>query len=196
MIECCQVAAEKSQWPISTDARSASSLVGGGEGWRAEIPETTIDQIGKIGERRRSNLPFEPSTARNASGRVAAGVRRDDTSRAAEAQDTEMVIEPGRTGYLGKESRAQVNVPATTSATPAAVRPSTIIAPSAAPSRSAPPAPAQSNPVPLKPSSSSPIIPTPPVAQPEAPSPPESKPFERGLKRPGVSRFISGTRRR
>jgi hypothetical protein len=48
LIECVQVAAGKANWPISADAMRQSSLTGGG-GARAEIPETPIDENGRIG---------------------------------------------------------------------------------------------------------------------------------------------------
>ncbi|HRJ68767.1 MAG TPA: molybdopterin-dependent oxidoreductase, partial [Beijerinckiaceae bacterium] len=49
LIECVQVAAEKSRWPISEQARRDSSLQGGGQGDRGLIPATPIDQRGQIG---------------------------------------------------------------------------------------------------------------------------------------------------
>jgi CO/xanthine dehydrogenase Mo-binding subunit len=49
LIECVQVAAEKARWPISESARRQSSLEGGGQGERGQIPTTPIDQRGQIG---------------------------------------------------------------------------------------------------------------------------------------------------
>jgi CO/xanthine dehydrogenase Mo-binding subunit len=49
LIECVQVAAEKAHWPISESARRQSSLEGGGQGERGQIPATPIDQRGQIG---------------------------------------------------------------------------------------------------------------------------------------------------
>ncbi len=49
LIECVQVAAEKARWPISAEARSQSSMTGGGVGERAQIPATPIDERGRIG---------------------------------------------------------------------------------------------------------------------------------------------------
>jgi hypothetical protein len=49
LIECVQVAAEKARWPISENARRQSSLEGGGQGERGQIPATSIDQRGQIG---------------------------------------------------------------------------------------------------------------------------------------------------
>ncbi len=48
LVECVQVVAEKTSWPLSDAARRASSLTGGG-GARAEIPATPIDEAGRIG---------------------------------------------------------------------------------------------------------------------------------------------------
>lgn len=48
LIECCHVAAEKAQWPISAAAKAASSLRDGG-GERARLPaHTALDQHGQV----------------------------------------------------------------------------------------------------------------------------------------------------
>ena len=57
LIECVQVAAEKARWPISESARRQSSLEGGGEGERGQIPATPIDQRGQIGRPETRNAP-------------------------------------------------------------------------------------------------------------------------------------------
>ncbi|WP_137045388.1 xanthine dehydrogenase family protein molybdopterin-binding subunit [Pseudolabrys sp. FHR47] len=57
LIECVQVAAEKARWPISDNAKRMSSLVGGGEGERGQIPATPIDQRGQIGRPETRNAP-------------------------------------------------------------------------------------------------------------------------------------------
>lgn len=57
LIECVQVAAEKAHWPISENAKRMSSLVGGGEGERGQIPATPIDQRGQIGRPETRNAP-------------------------------------------------------------------------------------------------------------------------------------------
>jgi CO/xanthine dehydrogenase Mo-binding subunit len=57
LIECVQVAAEKARWPLSPEAKSASSLVGGGTPDRAAIPATPIDQRGLIGKPETRNAP-------------------------------------------------------------------------------------------------------------------------------------------
>jgi len=56
LIECAQVAAEKANWPISEQARRASSVTGGG-GERAQIPATPVDQRGQIGRPDTRNSP-------------------------------------------------------------------------------------------------------------------------------------------
>jgi CO/xanthine dehydrogenase Mo-binding subunit len=48
LIECCHVAADKAQWPLSREALAASSLRGGG-GERAAIPaHTALDRHGEV----------------------------------------------------------------------------------------------------------------------------------------------------
>ncbi len=56
LVECVQVAAEKANWPISEQARRASSLTEGG-GERAQIPATPLDQRGQIGRPESRNGP-------------------------------------------------------------------------------------------------------------------------------------------
>lgn len=53
LIECMQVAAEKSGWQLGENFKAMSSLVGGG-GERAVIPATVTDQDGTIGSSRRA----------------------------------------------------------------------------------------------------------------------------------------------
>lgn len=48
LIECVQVAAEKANWPLSEQAKRASSLAGGA-GERSQIPATPLDARGQIG---------------------------------------------------------------------------------------------------------------------------------------------------
>jgi CO/xanthine dehydrogenase Mo-binding subunit len=57
LIECMQVAAEKSHWPISESAKRQSSLEGGGVGERGQIPATPIDQRGQIGRPETRSAP-------------------------------------------------------------------------------------------------------------------------------------------
>jgi CO/xanthine dehydrogenase Mo-binding subunit len=60
LIECCQVVAEKANWPLSSAAARASSLRDGG-GARAAIPATATDELGRVnsanGEPRREGRP-------------------------------------------------------------------------------------------------------------------------------------------
>ena len=72
LIECCQVAAGKAGWALSTEAARASSLHGGGEGERGLIPGTVTDEEGRIGERRAGRVATT-TPARDGRGRVAAG---------------------------------------------------------------------------------------------------------------------------
>ncbi len=48
LIECVQVAAGKANWPLSEEAKRASSLIGGA-GERGQIPATVLDAKGEIG---------------------------------------------------------------------------------------------------------------------------------------------------
>lgn len=70
LIECMQVAAEKSGWTLGAEFSALSSRLGGG-GERAQIPETVTDQRGTIGSNRRSDEP-SPHTSGGASVPVAA----------------------------------------------------------------------------------------------------------------------------
>lgn len=182
LIECCQVAASKADWKISAEAAAQSSLQGGG-GERATIPETVTDQVGKIGERRRNKIPTAPGEGATAKGRVAAGTSVAPII-AVPPQRDDMIIDPARTGHrkLGSE---QMPVASSVQAAPTA------------PPRYTPPTPAT-------PAQTAPA-PAAPVAQPQQPAPAvqppaaepykPTEPFQKGIKRPGVSRFISGTRR-
>lgn len=165
LIECCQVAAGKAQWPISADAAAQSSLTGGGVGERGAIPETVTDEDGKIGDRRAGRITNTAPTT-NGTGRVPAGTRVEAKTDAL-LQNPDMAIEAERIGHkMG--STPQAPMP------PAAPAP----APQPTPASGAPPAAA----------------PTPPQAA-SQPYQPE-QPFQRGLNRPGTSRFTSGFRRR
>ncbi|MGF1553362.1 MAG: xanthine dehydrogenase family protein molybdopterin-binding subunit, partial [Paracoccaceae bacterium] len=102
LIECCQVAAEKAGWPLSAEARAASSLAGGG-GARAAIPETATDEAGRIGERRRGPVPTEPHAAPGRRGRVPAGHHRE-SGEAAAPQRPDMGPELHRQGHRAPPS--------------------------------------------------------------------------------------------
>jgi CO/xanthine dehydrogenase Mo-binding subunit len=193
LIECCQVAAGKAAWPISAEAAAQSSLQGGG-GERAIIPETVTDQVGKIGERRRSKIPSAPGEGATARGQVAAGTAVAPIV-AVPPQRDDMIIDPARTGYRKAGSQADPNpsVQGTPQAPPRYVPPTSAPTPATPPPVQSPPA--YSAPPPAAPAAQ--VPPAAPVAQPAAPEPYKpAEPFQKGIKRPGVSRFISGTRRR
>ncbi len=163
LIECCQVAAQKAGWQLSPDALRQSSKEGGG-GRRSAIPETATDQVGRIGERRRSQLPAEPLAGPGPRGRVPAGTAGPATE-AAPPQRPDMAMDWERE----KSPAAALPEPARPSISTPPRIPATGI--SAASASAASPRPA------------------------EAPYAPKA-PFSRGVSKPGVSRFLSGTRRR
>ncbi|MEX2520329.1 MAG: molybdopterin cofactor-binding domain-containing protein [Paracoccaceae bacterium] len=176
LIECCQVVAGKAGVRLGAEASAASSLTGGGVGWRAEIPETVTDQAGRIGERRRAEIPLAPTGA-PPGGRVAAGVRGEAVV-AAPPQDADMALEAARIGHP-------------------------MTAPAAAPAPQTPYPPARATvaaPPPAAPASARPATPPSTYAPaPQPPAPPPAQPetqFQRGVTRPGAPRFLSGTRRR
>ncbi|MEP1441974.1 MAG: molybdopterin cofactor-binding domain-containing protein [Hyphomicrobiales bacterium] len=187
LIECCQVAAEKAGVRLSPEMLAASSLQGGGEGYRRDIPETVTDQMGKIGERRRSEISIHPGEGATTKGRVAAGVG-SGSSIAVPAQDADMVMESGRNGYRGPDTGLNPDKPSNGHATQASTPPA--------------PQPTYQPPQAPQPTQAAPQPPTPPQ-QPAAPQTPAQaapyvpdKPFDKGVRRPGVSRFLSGSRRR
>lgn len=177
LIECCQVAAGKAGWALGRDATAAKSTVGGGDGWRGEIPRTVTDQAGRIGDRRRAEVPPEPFGGATSRGSVPAGTHGEAVV-AAPVQDGEMQIDPARIGH-------------------SLIQPLAGAAPAQPPRRSAPPAPVPQRPAaPPAPQPSAFAQPAQP-AQPATPQPyTPDQPFQRGVKRPGVSPFVSGTRRR
>lgn len=194
LIECCQVVAQKAGVHLSTDAAAAQSTQGGGTGWRAEVPETVTDDAGRVGERRKHEIPPEPFGGATARGRVPAGTR-GEAIVAAEVQDPDMQIDPTRIGHAVSGA---VSAAATRGATPERQPPAASPPPSP-PRAAAPPPPVSSvtAPQPSRPASAfaEPSAPQPSQTPQDAPYKPD-KPFQRGVKRPGVSRFISGTRRR
>lgn len=175
LIECCQVAAQKARWPLNSQAVAQSSLRDGGAD-RAQIPETVTDPAGKIGERRQTNLSTEPGVGVASKGRVAAGTVGVPII-AAPPQDDDMVVDPARTGHRQAPDVPPVMQPSFPSTTQ----------PTAQPPRSTPVAPTPAPP----PAASEPA----PTRHPSEPYKPD-QPFQRGTKRPGSSRFLSGTRRR
>ncbi len=202
LIESCQVAASKAGWRIAPDYAQMSSLVGGGVGDRAAIPETVTDRIGLIGERRRAEMPTEPYAGSSERGRVPAGTANEAIGAAA-PQREDMQIDLARMGIRKPSAQPQPpqQQPHYQPASPVPPRP----IPSATPPSAAAsftPAPPRSPAPPQQPAEPAASQPTPPQSQPASqpagqpqPYQPE-RPFQRGVTRPGVSRFISGTRRR
>ncbi|MEO0957179.1 MAG: molybdopterin cofactor-binding domain-containing protein [Pseudomonadota bacterium] len=194
LIECCQVAAAKAGIRLSPEMAAASSLAGGG-GVRAEIPETAVDEVGRIGERRQRAVPAAPQEGATTKRRVAAGTHGSSVEAAA-PQRPDMAMDPRRIGHRveggGSQevpgqardiSRPGVHLP------PSRQAPEPVTRPAAAPPAAIPAA--------ARPG----LDPGPPgrAAEPPTPAPKPyepAQPFQKGVKRPGVSRFLSGTRRR
>ncbi|WP_083660601.1 xanthine dehydrogenase family protein molybdopterin-binding subunit [Acuticoccus yangtzensis] len=78
LVECCQVAAEKAGWPLSAEARAASSLTGGG-GARGEMPAfTALDEHGRVsgyesGSYAQGDRPRGEAAGSGAQGRSGSG---------------------------------------------------------------------------------------------------------------------------
>ncbi len=205
LIESCQVVAQKSGWRLGADAMQASSRVGGGVGEAAAIPETATDEEGRIGERKRNFLAPDPFSGSGAKGRVPANYSTNNSSALGNApQREDMAAEVERLGFKGGSLDA--SQPAQTPQPAYAPPPPT---PAQQPSYAPPPPnrggptlpaaytqrPAAATPPPSTPPATTYTAPPQQPPQPAAPTQEEPKPFTRGVKRPGVSRFISGRRR-
>ncbi|MEO9530084.1 molybdopterin cofactor-binding domain-containing protein [Roseibium sp.] len=191
LIECCQVAASKANWPISASAASQSSLAGGGQGDRGAIPESATDEEGRIGDRRQGKVATT-SPSKSASGRVPAGTHTEAIV-GAPVQNPDMQIDAER---IGHRMGAAPTVPTASTTTSPPATPTSAAPPALAPGQPvAPPAPPS---VPAPPVAASPVAPQQPAARsPVTPAPYEpAQPFNRGVKRPGSSPFTSGFRRR
>lgn len=182
LIECCQVAAQKAGVSLSSQAAAASSRTGGGIGWRAEVPETATDDAGRIGDRRRKEIPPEPGGGATSRGRVRAGTM-GELVEAAAVQDADMQIDPTRVGHSVSKA-----VKPTVPASPPLPRQAT----ASLQTRDARPAPQAQT--------AGDHQPRPPVQSAPAPSAGHASQLadgpERIAKRSAVSRFITGTRRR
>ena len=193
LVECCQVVAEKAKWPISQAARSASSLTGSSPE-RASIPDTAVDEEGKIGDRR--NREIDPAPAPGTKT-VPAGTRQPGEMKDAGPQRPDMMPDAAALGLKRDQASAQRQVRAAAPSAHGAPQP---VAPAqvrpAAPAAAPPAAAAQPQPsAPAAPPAREPG-PAPSTGQPaEVPYQPD-KPFQRGVRRPGVSPFLSGSRRR
>ncbi len=219
LIESCQVAAGKSGWVLSPAAQQASSRIGGGEGWRADIPETVIDHAGQIGERRRTGLAPEPFVGVTGRETVPAGTANEHPATGNAPQRDDMVLEAERLGFkVSAGAPASAYTPPQAPPTPPGVPvpyPNTAATPApssgqkyleSSPPRgsaggpSLPPAaarPTAAPPGPQPPAPASTLPPAPPTQPPGSSAPTSGTPSgPRPPRRPGVSRFISGPRGR
>ncbi|MEM8837794.1 MAG: molybdopterin cofactor-binding domain-containing protein [Pseudomonadota bacterium] len=192
LVECCQVAAGKANWTLSAEDQAATSLTGTNAN-RQEIPETALDEDGRVGERKAGRVATtEPSlgTRRLPAGthgrsHAAVAPQRPDMQILAERVGHRMDSEPQP---MPEQSAAQVSAPRPP-APPRAAPPS--------PPPAAPPLQTQNTqPAPMAPVQSTPVPTYPPAAPPTSETEPAPKPFQKGVRRPGVSRFLSGSRRR
>lgn len=179
LVECCQVAAGKAGWGLSAQDMAASSLVGTTPE-RAAIPDTALDDEGREGQRRAGRtVSTDPAPG---SRTLPAGTRGRATA-AIPVQRPDMQILAERVGHV---------IPDAPPEQPGAVLTTPVSAP-ASPARPVPPAaaaPAPQQPQPTPPQPAATPTP-PPAAEPYTPD----QPFSRGVKRPGVSRFLAGRRR-
>ncbi|MEP3047941.1 MAG: molybdopterin cofactor-binding domain-containing protein [Roseibium sp.] len=187
LIECCQVAASKANWPISANAVAQSSLSAGGQGERGIIPESATDEEGRIGERRQGRVP-ETSPSKSPTGRVPAGTHVEATV-GVPVQNPDMQIDADRIGH-------KMGAVQTAPAAPVPPSPARVPAPtSAQPISPVAPPPVAPPPSATPPVATSPVATPPPPPDAPAPYQPD-QPFNRGVKRPGRSPFTSGFRRR
>lgn len=198
LVECCQVAAAKSGWNLPAEDLAQSSMVGS-NAERAAIPETALDQEGRIGERPAGRTSgAEPARGTT---RLPAGTH-GRSHGAIPVQRPDMQILSERIGHALPQDQG---TPAETSAVarpPVMPQAPVPVAPSMASSMPAPPPAARPAPQSATPPAA--IRPAAPLsntgdaapASPEAAPYKPEKPFQQGIKRPGVSRFLSGSRRR
>ena len=204
LIECCQVAAQKAGVTLAGEYLAMSSLQGGG-GERAAITPTVIDEEGRIGERRRNpSISLAPSKNGRPSGRADTVIAEHEPTQAM----GEQAAGPPRVGKAASPDLPTTAPPVSTPPkAPVAPASQPLAQPSAPASASTPaPTPAQpqrsafaqpiqpAEPQPARPASES--KPAPPAGAPAQETYRPSQPFTRGVKRPGASPFVSGTRRR
>ncbi|MEM1299024.1 MAG: molybdopterin cofactor-binding domain-containing protein [Pseudomonadota bacterium] len=118
LIESCQVVAAKAGWALSPAAQQASSLLDGGVGWRADIPETVIDHSGEIGERKRTGLAPEPGAGVTTRETVPPGTFTDHPATGNAPQRADMEAEAERLGFkvaTGATAAPPVPMPAASS---------------------------------------------------------------------------------
>jgi hypothetical protein len=204
LIESCQVAGQKAQWPIRPEFAAMSSLRDGG-GERANIPQTMIDDAGRIGERKRGSVS-DTAPAKNGRASTNPPLMIEPVS-ASQAMGQEVQNIAGKPNLTNLPAPERVASGPTGNRPPAPARVET---PAAAASLyqpvsgGAPSSPAAVRPEPPAPNPAPNPAPAPDTAGPPAPASAEpaaepykpAEPFSRGTKRPGVPSFISGTRRR
>ncbi|MDE0522136.1 MAG: molybdopterin-dependent oxidoreductase [Boseongicola sp.] len=209
LIESCQAVAQKSGWSLSAEAARASSKSGGGEGALGVIPETVTDDEGRVGERRRSGLAPEPFSGHGTRGLLPEGHSSNNSSafgNAPQREDMEAEIERlGFKGASGVPPAPQGPVDETASSARPTMPTETAHATHPAGARGGPSLPAAyvqrpagtiNQPISQPPAQApgTPVAQQPPAAEAESES--AATHFQRGVRRPGVSRFISGSRRR
>lgn len=219
LIECCQVAAQKGNWAIGSEFAAMSSLKDGG-GARAHVPQTKIDQEGRIGERKAGRVAStSPSKNGQISSKPASTIAPVSASMAMGQDVKNIAGKPNKLAMPG-QSVGPVHHDQTPKATPA-IGPDGVMSvpntpdgsnPNISPGQTVMPpvqAPASQTYTPQptatpqnanQQSASSPQVPNVPPDTPKSDDGSAgyqpNEPFTRGTKRPGVSRFISGSRRR
>ncbi len=192
LVESCQVAAGKAGWILGTEDMAASSMAGSTPE-RASIPQTALDEDGKINERRAGRTATTSPV--KGTKQLPAGTH-GRSHVAVPVQRPDMQIAPERVGHDDPAARGAAHAPAPVAPPVAApLQPAAAALPAAAatptPPRAQPAAASQ----PTPPASAA----TPPAAQaPQLQAKPykPDEPFQRGVNRPGASRFLSGARRR
>jgi len=196
LIECCQVAAEKARWSVAPEFANASSLQGGGTSERVAIPETVVDTVGKIGDRRVNSVETKP--ARNSTETVPAG-QASALLAAVPPQHPHMQIDPSRVGHETKsaastgESIDGVRSGMDTTRVAASANVGSV--PDSPPPQRAPMGAPSTTPVNSEPASSRQdqhASSTSPGSTPYQ----RDKPFNKGMNRPGVARHLINRRRR
>ena len=197
LIECCQVAAQKAGWSVAPEFAAASSMQGGGTTERAAIPETAVDTVGKIGDRRQTSLDTRP--ARQSTETVPAG-QASELLAPLPLQNPQMQIDPARVGHQvssaapAESGTSDVGTDAgfvAATASPANTPASQVLTPS--PSYTPPAIPATAT----HRDPSTTTTRSEPAKEPTAAEPYEpDKPFNKGMNRPGAARHLINRRRR
>lgn len=194
LIESCQVAAQKANWPIRPEFAAMSSLRDGG-GARAEITPTVVDQEGRIGDRKRGAAATTAPSANGSLSTKPASVIEPVSASQAMGQEVKNIA--GKPNLLvGVQSVASENgsgqhvVPSQTSSSP----PPPPTPPLATPPMSE--APASQTPA-SAPSLYQPLAPPPSASSPPTQSPPSSPPppgqaTGSGVPQPPVDTYSTG----